>query len=84
MEIEREVVEAYFESNGFLVRKNLRLEETEPRKKGSLFPTLAVFNPSADVNAEGLDFRLFTGDLSQIRSGLVALLVGGIRPLPIR
>ncbi len=77
MEIEREVVEAYFESNGFLVRKNLRLEETEPRKKGSLFPTLAVFNPSADVNAEGLDFRLFTGDLSQIRSGLVALLGWG-------
>ena len=80
MDIEREVIEAYFESNGFLVRQTVRAEDPSSKKKPGKLPVLAVFNPLVQENATDLGFRLFTGDLSKIRSGLVALLGWGNTP----
>ena len=77
MEIEREVIEAYFESNGFMVREAIRGDDQATRKKSAKLPVLAVYNPLARENDSGLGFRLFTGDLSRIRSGLVGLLGWG-------
>ena len=77
MEIEREVIEAYFESNGFMARQTVCAEDSSSRKKLSNLPVLAVFNPLVHENDPALGFRLFTGDLSKIRSGLVALLGWG-------
>lgn len=77
MDIEREVIEAYFESNGFLVRQTVRVEDPVSKKKLGTLPTFAVFNPLVNENEQDLGFRLFTGDLSKIRSGLVALLGWG-------
>ena len=80
MDIEREVIEAYFESNGFLVRQTVRAEDPSSKKKQGKLPVLAVFNPLVQENGTDLGFRLFTGDLSKIRSGLVALLGWGNTP----
>jgi hypothetical protein len=77
MEIEREVIEAYFGSNGFLVRQTVRVEDPPTKKKLGILPVLAVFNPLVHENNPALGFRLFTGDLPKIRSGLVALLGWG-------
>ena len=77
MEIEREVIEAYFESNGFMARQTVCVEHSTSRKKLNNLPVLAIFNPLVRENDPALGFRLFTGDLSKIRSGLVALLGWG-------
>ena len=74
MEVERDLVEAYFESNGFLVRQTTAYEAVSEKKRQMRLPSLAVFNPLSRRNETGLDFRLFTGDLPKIRSGLVGLL----------
>lgn len=74
MSIERKVIEAYFESNGFLVRQAGESQPETGKKKFSPLPTIAVFNPTKSENTEDLSFRIFTGDLSNIRSALVSLL----------
>ena len=74
MSIERKVIEAYFESNGFLVRQAGESQPETGKKKFSPLPTIAVFNPTKSENTEKLSFRIFTGDLSNIRSALVSLL----------
>jgi len=76
MDVERELVETYFESNGFLVRQTGNLEVVSGRKKHEKLVTLGIFNPAVSHNAS-MSFRLYTGDLSKIRSGLVTLLGWG-------
>lgn len=76
MDVERELVETYFESNGFLVRQTGNLEVVSGRKKHEKLVTLGIFNPAVSHNAS-MSFRLYTSDLSKIRSGLVTLLVWG-------
>lgn len=74
MSLECEIVEAYFESNGFLVRQTSRTKLTFSKKKHHPLPTIAVFNPTTEKNQESLGFRLYTGDLQGVRSSLVSLL----------
>ena len=74
MEMERELVESYFESNGFLVKGTASSRDTDSSKKQNLLPSMAIFNPLAQGNGTNLGFRLFTSDLTKIRSALVGLL----------
>jgi len=74
MSIEIDLVEAYFESNGFLVRQAGESHLETGKKKVTPLPTLAVFNPKRSDNGQDLSFRMFTGDLVNIRSALVSLL----------
>ena len=77
MNLEFELMEAYFESNGFLIRQANEPVQTSGKKKNSDLPTMAIFNPLQDENDRELGFRLFTGDLSRIRAALVSLLGWG-------
>ena len=70
---EEEVVRAYFESNGFLVRLAGRPPEAGKKRIGAA-PTLAIFNPEVRENANDFSFRLFTTDIGQIRAALVSIL----------
>ena len=74
MEMERELVESYFESNGFLVKGTESQQDSVSCKKQNLLPSMAVLNPLALENDSNLGFRLFTSDLTKIRSALVGLL----------
>ena len=77
MEVEHDLVEAYFETNGFLVRQAGKPEPVTARKKSEPLLTLAIFNPAILQNGSNLGFRLYTSDLKKIRSGLVSLLGWG-------
>ena len=70
---EEEVVRAYFETNGFLVRLAGRPPEAGKKRAGSV-PTLAIFNPEATENATDFSFRLYTTDVGRIRTALVSIL----------
>ena len=74
MEMERELVESYFESNGFLVKGTASSGDALSSKKEKRLPSMAIFNPLTQGNDQNLGFRLFTSDLSNIRSALVGLL----------
>lgn len=74
MSVEIDLVETYFESNGFLVRRAGEPHVESRKKKVSPLPTLAIFNPKRSENEQDLGFRMFTGDLVNIRSALVSLL----------
>lgn len=76
MDFERELIGTYFESNGFLVRRMGNVEVVSGRKKYEDLGSLAIFNPAVPENAS-VSFRLYTSDLSKIRSGLVTLLGWG-------
>ena len=45
LDVEQEIVEAYFESNGFLVRQAGKPDDSN-KKKTLPLPTIAVFNPA--------------------------------------
>ena len=70
---EEEVVRAYFEENGFLVRSAGHPPESG-KKRASALPTLAVLNPEVKENATNFSFRLFTTDIGRIRSAIVTIL----------
>ena len=74
LDVEQEIVEAYFESNGFLVRQAGKPDDSEDKKKTLPLPTIAVFNPAIQSSDSQLSFRLFTGDLRGVRSALVSRL----------
>ena len=74
LDVEQEIVEAYFESNGFLVRQAGKPDDSENKKKTLPLPTIAVFNPAIQSSDSQLSFRLFTGDLRGVRSALVSRL----------
>ena len=77
MDIEHDLMEAYFESNGFLVRQAGRVESVTVRKKPESIMTLAIFNPAVPENSASLGVRLYTGDLIKIRSALVSSIGWG-------
>ena len=74
VDIEQEILEAYFESNGFLVRQAGKPNDSESKKKSLPLPTIAVLNPAVQSSDPNLSFRLFTGDLKGVRSALVSRL----------
>lgn len=77
--IEQDLVEAYFESNGFLVRQTpmVSVSPGSSKKKLGILPVITVMNPRAIANDSRLNTRLFSGDLSRIRSARVATLGWG-------
>ena len=77
MDVEHDLVEAYFESNGFLVRQVVNTDSLSVRKRYVPLQTLEIFNPIVEKNANSLGFRLYTSDLRNIRSGVVSLLGWG-------
>ena len=77
MEVEHDLVEAYFETNGFLIRQAQNIESGKFRKKQESLPTLTIFNPLVECNSTTSSFRLYTSDLRKIRYGLVCLLGWG-------
>jgi len=77
MDVEHDLVEAYFESNGFLVRQVVNTDSLSVRKRYVPLQTLEIFNPIVEKNANSLGFRLYTSDLRNIRSGIVSLLGWG-------
>ena len=77
MDVEHDLVEAYFESNGFLVRQVVNTDSFSVRKRYVPLQTLAIFNPIVEKNANSLGFRLYTSDLRNIRCGIVSLLGWG-------
>lgn len=74
VDIEQEIMEAYFESNGFLVRQAGKPNDSEIKTKSLPLPTIAVLNPAVQSSDPNLSFRLFTGDLKGVRSALVSRL----------
>ena len=72
--VECEVVEAYFEINGFLARKNPSLPLAAGRKKIDPLPEFTVYNPKTGQNSDKLGFRLFSADLMQVHSAQVFVL----------
>jgi len=68
------VVEAYFEINGFLARKNPSPPLGIGRKNIDPLPEFTVYNPKTDQNSDKLGFRLFSGDLMQVHSAQIFVL----------
>jgi hypothetical protein len=77
MDVEHDLMEAYFESNGFLVRQAGKPDTFSSRKKQEALRTLAIFNPGVTENLPAVAFRLYTSDLIKIRAGLVSLIGWG-------
>jgi hypothetical protein len=78
--IEQELVEAYFESNGFLVRKgssSVVAQKSRSKKRTDILPVITVMNPRVFQNDSSLNVRLFSADLKKIRSAQVATLGWG-------
>jgi hypothetical protein len=78
--IEQELVEAYFESNGFLVRKgssSVVAQKSGSKKRTDMLPVITVMNPRVFQNDSSLNVRLFSADLKKIRSAKVATLGWG-------
>jgi hypothetical protein len=72
--VECEVVEAYFEINGFLARKNPSPLLAVGRKNIDPLTEFTVYNPKTGQNSEKLGFRLFSGDLMQVHYAQVFVL----------
>jgi len=75
--IEQDLVEAYFESNGFLVRQlpsPINVPKNGSKKRNEALPVITVMNPKVLENDSSLNVRLFSADLKKIRSAQVATL----------
>ena len=74
--IDQDLVEAYFESNGFLVRQAPvhSISSVNSKKKIETLPVITVMNPRVVENNKLLNTRLFSADLTKIRSAKVATL----------
>ena len=77
MDVEHDLMEAYFESNGFLVRQAGKPDAISVKKNQQVLMTLAIFNPSIPSNLPTAGFRFYTSDLVKIRAGLVSLIGWG-------
>lgn len=75
--VEEELVEAYFENNGFLVRKCPPSPLKSLRRKLDPLPAIAVMNPRVSENDLNMNTRLFSADLERIRCALVGVLGWG-------
>ncbi len=71
MNVEQDLVRAYFEANGFWVKCFKGTLENSKKPVLSLFE---IFNSSNQENKQDISFRLFSGDLTRIRSAYVCLL----------
>ena len=71
MNVEDDLVRAYFEANGFWVKCCKGTLENSKKPVLSLFE---IFNSSNQENKQDISFRLFSGDLTRIRSAYVCLL----------
>jgi hypothetical protein len=71
--IEYDLVRAYFEGIGFLIR-HAKKNSREVEKKRPLLPFFEIINPSVSESTLDLSFRLFTGDVMRIKSGCVSFL----------
>lgn len=71
MNVEQDLVRAYFEANGFWVKCCKGTLENSKKPVLSLFE---IFNSSNQENKQDISFRLFSGDLTRIRSAYVCLL----------
>ena len=72
MNVEYELVRAYFEENGFWVRQQEALPQVS--KKKSVFPFFEIFKTVNSVDEPPRSFRLFTGDLAKLSSAMFCLL----------
>ena len=72
--VEHDLVEAYFESNGFLVHSAGNSAFTQTKRKYDPLTSIAVMNPRVNHNSLDSGVRLFSGDLQRIRTGIVAIL----------
>lgn len=73
--IEQDLVEAYFECNGFLVRQAPILSKPlKNKKKLGILPVISVLNPRVPQNEKPLSPRLFSADIARVHSARVATL----------
>lgn len=72
MNVEFDLVRAYFEQNGFWVR--LHEFSFELGKKITPFPYFEIFNPTNSPENQTESFRIFTGDLPKFSSAIVSLI----------
>ena len=80
MNVEFDLVRAYFEQNGFWVR--LHEFSFELGKKITPFPYFEIFNPTNSPENQIESFRIFTGDLRSFLQQSFLLLVGIIPGFP--
>ena len=71
MNVEHDLVRAYFEANGFWVRSSKKILANY---KKSVLPLFEIFNSSNTATSSDISFRLFTGDLTRIRKACICLL----------
>jgi len=69
--VEHDLVRAYFEANGFWVRSSKKILANY---KKSVLPLFEIFNSSNTGTSSDISFRLFTGDLTRIRKACICLL----------
>ena len=73
--IEQDLVEAYFECNGFLVRQApISSKPLKNKKKLETLPVISVLNPRVPHNEKPLNHRLFSADIAKVHSARVATL----------
>ena len=72
MNVEFDLVRAYFEQNGFWVR--LHEFSLELGKKITPFPYFEIFNQTNSPENQTESFRIFTGDLPKFSSAIVSLI----------
>lgn len=71
--VEHDLVRAYFEENNFLVSQVERSISEITKKKINL-AVFSVLNTDCNENPQKLNFRVYTGDLNRIRNAHVTLL----------
>ena len=71
MNVEHDLVRAYFEANGFWVRSG---KKPLVNFKKSVLPLFEILNSSNPGTNPEISFRLFTGDLTRIRKACICLL----------
>ena len=74
MDWEQNLINEYFENNGFFVRRAGKFRSNKRKKSGDELLATAILKPSLNENSSSLGFRLYTSDLNKIRFALVCTL----------
>ena len=77
MDWEQNLINEYFENNGFFVRRAGKFRSNKRKKSGDELLATAILKPSLNENSSSLGFRLYTSDLNKIRFALVCTLSWG-------
>ena len=77
MDWEQNLINEYFENNGFFVRRASKFRSNKRKKSGDELLATAILKPSLNENSSSLGFRLYTSDLNKIRFALVCTLSWG-------